>query len=57
MRKMSKAELDELVQDLTFIRNVFPLSPNARKRIADACNVIDDNIDVLAEESEKRQRR
>lgn len=47
---MSKAELNELVEDLIFIRDVFPMSSNARKRIADACNVIDGNLDVLADD-------
>ena len=47
---MTKAELNELVERLIFIRDVFELSRSARDDIADACNVIDGNLDVLADD-------
>ena len=47
---MTKAELNELVERLIFIRDVFELSRSARDDIADACNIIYHNIDLLAED-------
>ena len=51
--KMTKSELNELVNSLIVIRDIYNLSRDARDRIADACNVIYDNIDKIAEDGAK----
>jgi len=52
--KMTKAELNELVESLIVIRDIYNLSRDARDRIADACNVIYHNIDILAEDGQEK---
>jgi len=47
--KMTRAELNELVEKLIMIRDVYDLTRSARDTLADACNVIDHNIDLLVE--------
>lgn len=47
---MSKQELNELVEDLIAIRDRYDLSMTDRDVLADACNVIYHNIDLLAEQ-------
>ena len=46
---MTKQELNELVERLIAIRDIYNLPMSARDDIADACNVIYHNIEVLAE--------
>ena len=50
---MTKRELNELVESLIVIRDIYELSQSARDSIADACNIIYHNIDLLAEENEE----
>ena len=51
---MTKAQLNELVEGIIVIRDVYDLSRSARDTLADACNVIYDNINVLADDGEKK---
>lgn len=51
---MTKAELNELVEKIITIRDMYKLLRCDRDALADACNVIYHNIDKLADkESEE----
>lgn len=50
---MTKQELNELVETLISIRDRYELLRSDRDALADACNIIYHNIDILAEESEE----
>lgn len=55
---MTKVELQELVNSLIVMRDIYNLSRSARDTIAVACNVINDNIDLLAKgEKECREKK
>lgn len=47
---MTKAELNELVEKIIAIRDLYDLQRSDRDALADACNIIYHNIDLLAEE-------
>lgn len=51
---MTKSELNELVESLIVIRDIYDLSQSARDEIAAACNIIYNNIDLLAERGEQK---
>ena len=48
---MTKAELNNLVERIIVIRDIYNLSRESRDILADACNVIYDNIDILADDN------
>ena len=50
---MTKAELNALVEHMIVIRDIYDLSRESRDTLADACNVIYQNINILAEDGEK----
>ena len=50
-KEMTKAELNALVDHLIVIRDIYDLSRESRDILADACNVIYDNIDILADDN------
>ena len=51
---MTKAEINDLVEKLISIRDWYEMSRQDRDKIADACNLIYHNIDVLAEDADKK---
>ena len=53
-RRMTKMELNTLVEKLITIRDIYPLSMDARDALADACNEIYDNIETIAEDGSRR---
>lgn len=50
---MTKQELNELVEKIISIRDMYDMLRCDRDTLADACNIIYHNIDLLAEESEE----
>lgn len=51
--KMTKAELNELVETIISIRDRYDLNRSDRKSLADACNIIYHNINILAEDGDQ----
>ena len=49
---MTKQELNELVEDVIRIRDDYSMSRRDRDTLATVCNLIDENIDALAERRE-----
>ena len=51
---MTKQELGTLVEEIIRIRDIYRdvLTRNERDTLADACNIIDQNINLLAEEND-----
>ena len=47
---MTKAELNELVEQIIRIRDSYNMIRSDRDALADACNVIYDNIDKLSKD-------
>ena len=47
--KMTKAELNELVETIISIRDRYELCRSDRDALADACNIIYHNVEMLAE--------
>lgn len=47
---MTKAELNELIERIIVIRDTYPLIRSDRDALADACNIIYHNINLLCEE-------
>ena len=53
---MTKAELNELVEQIIHIRDYYDLLRSDRDALADASNVIYHNIDRLAEEGAENDK-
>lgn len=51
---MTKAELNELVEKLISIRDMYDMMRCDRDALADACNIIYHNINLLCEEDEEQ---
>ena len=49
---MTKAELNYLVERIIRIRDIYDFTRAERQDLADACNIIYKNIDILCEEGE-----
>lgn len=47
---MTKQKLNEIIERIIWIRDVYYLTRTERESLADACNVIADNINALAED-------
>ena len=47
---MTKQKLNELIDGIISIRDSYTIVASDRKTLADACNLIEDNIDALAED-------
>ena len=50
---MTKQELNELVEKIIAIRDLYKMMRCDRDTLADACNVIYKNIDYIAEDGDK----
>ena len=48
---MTRAELNELVEHIIRIRDINDFTRQERKDLADVCNIIYDNIDILQNEA------
>lgn len=51
MEKMTRVELNTLIDKLIMIKDRHDLTRSERDDINDACNLIEHNMDVLAEDS------
>lgn len=51
---MTAQEIEEVIERMIYIRDHYGLMSFDREALADACNLLEHNIDILAEKEEQK---